>query len=31
MTITETAKEKLTELLKKNPGKYPRVVFEGFG
>ena len=31
MTITDQAKEKLQELLRGNPGKLLRVVFEGFG
>ncbi len=31
MKITEGAREALQELLKKNPGKAVRVVFQGFG
>jgi len=31
MKITESARETLQELLKKNPGKAVRVVFQGFG
>ncbi len=31
MKITEIAKEKLKEVLKNNPGKYFRVIFEGYG
>ena len=29
--ITDSAKNKLQEVLDKNPGKYLRVVFQGFG
>jgi len=31
INITDTAKGKLQEVLDKNPGKYLRVVFQGFG
>ncbi len=31
MTITAQAQEKLTGILKENPGKYLRIVFDGFG
>jgi hypothetical protein len=31
MQVTEQAKEKLGQLLRENPGKCLRVVFEGFG
>lgn len=31
MKITDLAKEKLQEILRANPGKALRVVFEGFG
>jgi hypothetical protein len=31
MTITDLAKEKLQPILRENPGKLLRVVFEGFG
>jgi hypothetical protein len=29
--ITEVAKSKIKEILNKNPGKFIRVVIEGFG
>ncbi len=29
--ITDLAKNKLLEVLSQNPGKYLRVIFEGFG
>ncbi len=29
--ITDFAKEKIEALLKKNPGKYLRLVYQGFG
>jgi Fe-S cluster assembly iron-binding protein IscA len=31
VNITDTARDKLRELLDKNPGKYLRVAFQGFG
>jgi len=31
MQITDTAREHLAETLKDHPGKYLRVVFQGFG
>ena len=31
LTITETAREQFEQLLQENPGKFLRVVFEGFG
>lgn len=31
MNITNTAKEMLEPILNENPGKWLRVVFEGFG
>ena len=31
VAITDVAKEKLKELLNKNPGKYLRIVVEGIG
>ncbi len=31
MTITQQAQEKLTGILKENPGKYLRIFFDGFG
>lgn len=31
MKITDLAKEKLQGILQENPGKFLRVVFEGFG
>lgn len=31
MKITDLAKEKLQVILRDNPGKYLRIVFEGFG
>jgi Fe-S cluster assembly iron-binding protein IscA len=29
--ITDLAKDKIKDLLNKNPGKYIRVTFEGYG
>ena len=29
--ITDVAREKMKEVLNKNPGKYVRVVIQGFG
>jgi hypothetical protein len=31
IAITDVARDKINEVLKKNPGKYLRVVFEGVG
>ena len=31
INITDSAKDKLNEVLEKNPGKFLRVVIEGFG
>jgi hypothetical protein len=31
INITETAKEKIRELLGQNKGKYPRLYMQGFG
>lgn len=31
MTITDVARNEFKRLLEKEPGKTPRVVFEGFG
>ena len=31
MKITDLAKEKLQVLLQEHPGKFLRIVFEGFG
>ncbi len=31
LTITDTAREKFKELMTEHPGKFLRVVFEGFG
>lgn len=31
LSITDTARDKLKELMKEHSGKYLRVVFEGFG
>jgi hypothetical protein len=31
MKITDSAKEMLEPILTENPGKFLRVVFEGFG
>ncbi len=29
--ITDVARDKLKEILEKNPGKYLRVAFQGYG
>ena len=29
--VTDTARDKFKELMKEHPGKFLRVVFEGFG
>ena len=29
--VTDIARDKIKEVLKENPGKYIRVVMEGFG
>ncbi len=31
LSLTDKAKEKIQEILSKNPGKYLRVVIDGFG
>lgn len=31
MEITDTARNKIEEVLKDNPGKYLRIVMQGFG
>jgi Fe-S cluster assembly iron-binding protein IscA len=31
INISDVAKDKIKELLNKNPGKYLRIVVEGFG
>jgi len=31
INITDLAKEKIQEVLKNNPGKYLRLVIQGFG
>lgn len=31
LTITDTARDNFEQILKENPGKTVRVVFEGFG
>ena len=31
LTITDTARDQIKEVLKEHPGKIVRVVFEGFG
>jgi Fe-S cluster assembly iron-binding protein IscA len=31
LTITDTARDKFKELMQEQPGRFLRVVFEGFG
>jgi len=31
LTITETASDNFKQILKENPGKSVRIIFEGFG
>jgi hypothetical protein len=31
INITDMAKEKIEEVLQKNPGKYLRLIVDGFG
>jgi Fe-S cluster assembly iron-binding protein IscA len=31
INVTDAARDKIKEVLKENPGKYVRIVIEGFG